>query len=297
MLFILLLVITTWFITNIILSVTESIILRFKPNAGVYAKVYSIVITSIIILIFYFNFSVILDIDNSSVFNMSQDQPSSSKPNPFGVKLVSNTLGSTPEIDIRNISDVLLITAIGKLSIQAMGTVSTPKSKALVGVSTGLSLGTIGAGYKFMNQARHSLRKANDTSQDIPVEDNRPSSPNNDNFTANSTLEHLSSSESLIWVLFCIKLLIVLVLVLIILVIIINWSLNKVHLLNKESYPHYFKFLSKDNNDLFLKKVLSASAKGGKFTVGSLTLLIFINLCASISLINKEIAFISLLDF
>lgn len=234
-----------------------------------------------------------------TVFNMSQDQPSSSKPNPFGVKVVSNTFGSTPEIDARNISDVLLITAIGKLSLQAMSTVSTPRSKAIVGVSTSLSLGTIGAGYKFMNQAKHSLRKVNNASQDIPVGDSssRPPSPINENFTANSPLENLSSSESLIWVLFCIKLLIVLVLVLIILVIIINWTLNKVHLLNNESYPHYLKFLSKNNNDFILKKVLSASAKGGKFTVRSLTLLIFINLCASISLINKVITFIALLDF
>lgn len=178
-----------------------------------------------------------------------------------------------------------------------MGTVTAPKAKAIIGIYTALSLGTISAGYKFMNQAKNSLGRLNDASQNTPMETSRSYPSNEGSPLTNSALESLSSSESLVWVLFCIKLLIALVLVLIILVIVISWLLNKAHLLNNQSYPHYFKFLSKNNNDLFLRKVLSASAKGGKFTIGSLIIFISIDLCASILLINKVIAFIALLDF
>jgi hypothetical protein len=127
---------------------------------------------------------------------MAKDQADNLKYNPFGVRVVSNKFGATPEFDTRNIYDVLLVTAVGKLSIQAMNTVITPKSKAIVGVSTALSLGTIGAGYKFMNQAKHNLRKYNDTP--VNYSNSRPSSPVNENFTLNNPLEELSSSESLI---------------------------------------------------------------------------------------------------
>lgn len=300
----LVLIILTWFFTGLLMNVLESVILYFKPNAKKYAKLASVLLTSFFIFMVYFNFSLTLDVDQTSVFNSGQEEASNSSSNkggasssnPFGIKIVSNIIGASPEFDLRNISDVLLLTAIGKAGLGAMSSVSTPRAKALVGTTTILSLGTVGAGYKFMNQARNNLR-ALDQSQSNSQGDVAPS-PTNENFTTNSPLENLSSSESLVWALFCIKVLIITVLFLIIIIFILNWTLNKLNLLkdNKE-YPHYFNFLSKENNDFVLNKALLLSRDSGRLTVKLLILLVFFNLISSIYLINDVMSFISLLDF
>ena len=138
-----------------------------------------------------------MNLEHFGVFNSGQDESSYFNPNPFGVKITSNTLGSSPEFDIRDIWDVLLLTAVSKVGLTAMSTVTSPRAKALVGATTIASIGTVGAGFKLINQARHNLRSLNEP-LDVTIND-RPASPSNDNFTTNSPLENLSSSSPPRW--------------------------------------------------------------------------------------------------
>lgn len=131
----------------------EWLILRFNPQAGLYAKLLSVLMVSAIILVIYINCPVVIHMVNNVVYNSGQDESRISTPSPYGIKVTSNSIGTSPEFDVRNVSDVLLLTAVGKTSLAAIKLVSGTRSKAVVGVTTTLSLGIVGAGFKLMNQS------------------------------------------------------------------------------------------------------------------------------------------------
>lgn len=312
---ILILFVFCWYIVSVIMWGLENLILFFKPNLGKSAKILSAILTFILVLIInsYSPYTLIVEIDNVYNAGIDDNLPSSStntnlpssstdinptdssknKSNPFGFRVVSNALGSTPEFNVRNLSDAILISVIGKSTVTAMNSVSTLKAKAVVGTVTATSLGTIGAGYKLMNQSKFHLTELSERFK----KSTPPPSPTNDNFTINDSFEGLSSLESLTLVIFCIKLLLVIILFCFIWLTILNWILNKVNILNNnEDNPHYFKFLSKDNKYKLIKKLITLTKKSGKIYINILSCLIILDLVGAIYLINEVMLFIKMLS-
>jgi uncharacterized membrane protein len=286
-----------------VISLIKLILLTFKPNAGLYVELMSIFLAGILMLsIFCTNLIDINSTVESSIqsyifkFDSGEsgdNEPSSSK-NPFVVKVNSNVLGESPEIDLRRITDVFMVSVIGKVGLSAMGTVNTPKAKAIVGVSSILSLGAVAGGLRFAGKAYTYLK---DILTRSTGSDNSPSSP--PSWTANSPLEELSGSENLVMALFSVKLLFVIVLILFTIIIITNLVLIKAKSVNieKDGYPHYLRFLNKKNNDLIIGSLLDYFLKSGKIIIKALTVIIFFDLISGILLLNKVMYLISLLDF